>query len=189
MAAQIQSGERCDPSAGSARDPVAPSWCRFWRLPGMPADSGSPTDWLDAPSHHVVNVHCRCELEVAASRFLQRRRHPGHLDGESSSADVLASLRQLTQLPSLDIGFRIDVDTSQEPNLPDVVRAIHGALGPLTLTRRDRACRGVRGSKPPQTAPRASARAPATRTGIGAAASGAARERACRGVRGAKPLG
>jgi Shikimate kinase len=104
----------------------------FWRLPGMPADSGSPTDWLDAPSHHVVNVHCSCELEVAASRFLQRRRHPGHLDGESSSADVLSSLRQLTQLPSLDIGPRIDVDTSQEPNLPDVVRAIHDALGPLT---------------------------------------------------------
>ena len=47
----------------------------FWRLPGMPLDSGTPTDWLDAPSHHVVNVHCGCELEVAASRFFQRRRH------------------------------------------------------------------------------------------------------------------
>jgi len=104
----------------------------FWRLPGMPADSGSPTDWLDAPSHHVVNVHCSCELEVAASRFLQRRRHPGHLDDESSSADVLTSLRKLTLLPSLDIGPRIDVDTSQEPSLSDVVRAIHDVLGPLT---------------------------------------------------------
>ena len=48
----------------------------FWRSPGMPSDSGTPTDWLDAPSHHVVNVHCACALEVAASRFLQRRRHP-----------------------------------------------------------------------------------------------------------------
>ena len=100
----------------------------FWRLAGMSSDAGTPTDWLDAPSHHVVNVHCGCELELAASRFLQRRRHPGHLDGESSSAELLASLRMLTQLPPLDIGPRIDVDTSQEPNLPDVVRAIHGAL-------------------------------------------------------------
>ena len=101
----------------------------FWRLPGMPPDSGTPTDWLDAPSHHVVNVYCGCELEVAASRFLRRQRHPGHLDGESSSAEVLSSLRKLTQLSPLDIGPRIDVDTSYEPNLPDVVRAIRGVLG------------------------------------------------------------
>jgi hypothetical protein len=104
----------------------------FWRLPGMPSDAGTPTDWLDAPSHHVVNVHCGCELEAAASRFLQRQRHPGHLDGESSSAEVLPSLRKLSQLPPLDIGSRIHVDTSQEPNLSAVVRAIHDALGLLT---------------------------------------------------------
>ena len=104
----------------------------FWRSLGMPSDSGTPTDWLDAPSHHVVNVHCACALEVAASRFLQRRRHPGHLDGESSAAEVLGSLRLLTELPPLDIGQRIDVDTSQEPNLTDVVRAIRGALELLT---------------------------------------------------------
>jgi glucokinase len=104
----------------------------FWRVPGMPSDSGTPTDWLDAPSHHVVNVHCVCDAELAANRFLQRRRHPGHRDGESSLSDVLASLRQLSQLPPLDLGQRIDVDTSQEPNLIDVVRAIESALKPLT---------------------------------------------------------
>lgn len=100
----------------------------FWRVPGMPSDSGTPTDWLDAPSHRVVNVHCACELDVATRRFLERRRHPGHLDAESSSADVSASLRKLAQLPPLGIGRRIDVDTSEEPNLTDVVRAIREAL-------------------------------------------------------------
>ena len=102
----------------------------FWRVPGMPSDSGTPANWLLAPSHHVVNVHCACEPETAANRFIQRRRHSGHLDGESSAADVLASLRQLAQLPALDLGRRIFLDTSQEPNLPDVVRAIRGALAP-----------------------------------------------------------
>ena len=100
----------------------------FWRVPGMPSDSGTPTDWLNVRAHHVVNVHCACDLDVAASRFLQRRRHPGHLDDESSSADVLESLRTLTHLPALDIGRRINVDTSQAPNLTDVVRAIRSAL-------------------------------------------------------------
>jgi glucokinase len=100
----------------------------FWRVPGMSSDSGTPTDWLSAASHDVVNVHCVCELEVAASRFLQRRRHHGHLDGESSSAELLASLRQLAQLPPPDIGPRIQVDTSRAPNLTELVRAIGDAL-------------------------------------------------------------
>jgi hypothetical protein len=100
----------------------------FWRLRGMPSDSGTPTDWLDTRSHCVVNVQCVCQLDVAASRFLQRRRHPGHLDGESSPEEILESLARLTQLPPLNVGLRIDCDTSQEPNLPDVVRAIRCAL-------------------------------------------------------------
>src|SRR5437667_11503725 len=60
----------------------------FWHLPGMLSDAGTPTDWLQALSNHLVNVHCVCEPEIAASRFLQRRRHVGHLDGESSYAEV-----------------------------------------------------------------------------------------------------
>jgi predicted kinase len=100
----------------------------FWRLPGMQADSGTPTDWLADPSYRVVNVHCGCELEVAASRFHRRRRHPGHLDGESRLEDVALRFRQLTQLPPLDVGPRIDVDTSGTPNFPDVVAAIRRAL-------------------------------------------------------------
>jgi len=100
----------------------------FWRSPGMSSDSGSPTDWLDTPSYHVVNVHCVCELEVAASRFLQRRRHPGHLDGDISSAELLLSLRKLTHMPRLEMGPRIDVNTSQEPDLTVVVRAIRDSF-------------------------------------------------------------
>lgn len=100
----------------------------FWRVPGMPLDSGTPTDWLDTPSHHLVNVHCVCEPEVAAQRFLERQRHPGHLDGASPFAEVLESLRILSHLPPLAIGKRIDVDTSGEPNLADAVRAVRSAL-------------------------------------------------------------
>jgi thymidylate kinase len=100
----------------------------FWRVPGMPPDSGTPTDWLNVPSHDVINVHCACKPEMAARRFLQRRRHPGHLDGESSFADVLESLQRINQLPPPDIGPRIVVDTSREPDLAEVVRAIRDRL-------------------------------------------------------------
>ena len=89
----------------------------FWRVPGMPSDSGTPTDWLPAVSGALVNVHCVCEPEAAASRFLQRRRHPGHLDDATSYAEVLANLQSLARLAPLDIGRRIDLDTSREPKL------------------------------------------------------------------------
>jgi glucokinase len=103
----------------------------FWHLLGMPADSGTPTAWLAIPTHHVVNVHCACEPEIAASRLLQRHRRPGHLDADMSSAEVLASLQRLVRLPALDIGHRIEVNTSQEPDLTDIVRVIRHAIGSL----------------------------------------------------------
>lgn len=95
----------------------------------MPSDSGTPADWLRAPSHRLVNVHCVCELEVAAMRFLRRQRHPGHLDSAASRAAIFASLGTLSRLAPLDIGERIEVDTSQEPNLDDVIAAVRAALG------------------------------------------------------------
>ncbi len=100
----------------------------FWRLPGMPPDSGTPLDWVPALSDRIVNVHCTCALETAAERFLQRKRHPGHLDGEASYAEVLASLRALPMLEPLDIGHRVLVDTSQEPKLDEVIREIRDAF-------------------------------------------------------------
>jgi glucokinase len=96
----------------------------FWRLHGMPSDSGTPTEWLRAISNDLINLHCDCDPAVAARRFLRRQRHPGHLDTGSSFAEVLASLQQLARLPPLDFARRIHVDTSREPKLDDVVRAV-----------------------------------------------------------------
>ena len=96
----------------------------FWRQPGMREDSGTPTDWIAALSTRVVNVHCACEPETAAARFLQRRRHPGHLDGDTSPAETLAGIRELAALGPIEVGRRIDVDTSREPELNALVLAI-----------------------------------------------------------------
>lgn len=95
----------------------------LWHVPGMSADSGTPTDWLRTLSHGV-NVHSLCSPELAAGRFVERRRHGGHLDGNRSYDDVLASLRQLSTLPPLEIGVRIDVDMSHEPDINHIVDRI-----------------------------------------------------------------
>jgi AAA domain len=101
----------------------------FWHLPGMPAESGTPTDWLCDRSHRLVNLHCACEPEVAARRFQERRRHPGHLDNETSCEELLESLRRLARLPRLAIAPSIDVDMSGEPHVDDLVRSIRAVFG------------------------------------------------------------
>jgi glucokinase len=103
----------------------------FWQVPGMTSDSGTPTDWLLTLSTHLVNVHCHCDPETAADRFLQRQRHRGHLDETRSRDEVLAAFRSLSVLPHLGIPHRIHVDTVEEPPLEEVIRNVREALTPL----------------------------------------------------------
>jgi len=84
----------------------------FWHSPGMPEDSGTPTGWLMQLSASVVHVHCACDPELAARRFVGRTRHPGHLDASRSPDEIAGSIRALALSPTLQIGTRIDVDTS-----------------------------------------------------------------------------
>jgi len=101
----------------------------FWHLPGMPSDSGTPTGWLSGLSSRVLNLHCKCTPEIAAERCLRRKRHAGHLDAEASKEQVIASIRAISHLGPLDIGDRIEVETSYEqPRLDHVVREIFSAL-------------------------------------------------------------
>ena len=104
-----------------------------WHLPGMPPSSGTPTAWLAELPDRVVNVHCDCSAEIAAERFVQRKRHPGHCDDQRSYSEILASIREVAGRGRLDIGPRVDVDTSQTPNLDAVLHLVHKALETLRL--------------------------------------------------------
>ncbi len=66
----------------------------FWRQPGMPPHSGTPTDWLPGLSRRIVNLHCECSPAIAASRYAHRRRHAGHLDGGRLHDEVLTSIQK-----------------------------------------------------------------------------------------------
>jgi glucokinase len=103
----------------------------FWHLPGMPADSGTRTEWIEELSDRVVNVHCLCTPEIATARFLQRKRHPGHLDSERSIADILASIQAVSNFGLLKIGRGLDVDTTKPFGLEVVVSRIQALLEPV----------------------------------------------------------
>ena len=100
----------------------------FWRLQGMVEDTGTPTAWITDLSSQLVQVHCACSPELAAERFFQRQRHPGHLDGSLSRVEILKSLREVASLGLLELGNRIDVDTSRPVELQSVLGEIRLAF-------------------------------------------------------------
>ena len=100
----------------------------FWHQPGMSSDSGTPTAWLLSLSQCLVHVHCVCAPEMAAARFLQRKRHRGHLDRDTTPADLVANLRVLATLGRLDIPESLDVDTNDELKLDVLLARVHAAF-------------------------------------------------------------
>ena len=95
-----------------------------WHLPGMAVESGTPVDWLTQLPGRIVHLHCVCPVEVAGARFVGRKRHPGHCDGARSDAEILASIAEVSQMGHLDIGTRVDVDTSNAPDLSRLLQEV-----------------------------------------------------------------
>jgi predicted kinase len=103
----------------------------FWHVPGMAPDSGTPVDWVRDLTDTIVHVRCNCTPEVAAERFLRRTRHAGHLDADTDGDSVrtnLIALATLEPLEPLDLGERVDVDTSGLVHADNVARDVRNAL-------------------------------------------------------------
>jgi glucokinase len=100
----------------------------FWHVAGMPADSGTPTEWLRLLSRTLVNVHCECPPQLAATRFVQRSRHPGHLDGRRSDAEVLASIQALPMRGYLGVGEPVVIDTTDAVEPGRLLRDVEAAF-------------------------------------------------------------
>ena len=98
-----------------------------WHLPGMPEDSGTPTGWLR--ELNAVQIHCVCDSEVAARRFVERTRHAGHRDGSRSYVEILESICAVASCGPLNLGRRVDVDTSQRLDLERLIPEIHSLIG------------------------------------------------------------
>ena len=87
---------------------VLVSW---WKHPRSLAASGTPTQWLESLPGALVEVHCVCAPSVAVDRFLARKRHSGHLDGQRSRSQLLVQFNQHASLGPLGIGSLVQVRT------------------------------------------------------------------------------
>ena len=110
-----------------------------WHQPGMAADSGTPSGWLAELPGAIVHVHCCCAPDLAAERFLRRRRHPGHLDSGKPVERVRTEIEALTRLGRVECGPCVEVDTTGEPELERVLRDVDTAfLGSTRFGKRMR---------------------------------------------------
>ena len=100
----------------------------WWRDPLANARSGTPTAWLAALPGAVVEVHCVCQAEVAADRFLARRRHPGHLDAMRTRESLVNQLAELARLGPLGCGPVLQVTTDRAVDIDACLAWIRAAV-------------------------------------------------------------
>jgi len=113
--------KQAEQSAGA----VLASW---WKHPRSTSNSGTPMEWLFALPGAKVEVHCQCPPEVAARRFLERKRHVGHLDDRWSYAELLANLQQQASLGPLGLGSLVVVSTESQPDMTAVLEQLANEL-------------------------------------------------------------
>ena len=78
----------------------------------MPADTGTPIDWIEGSGYWIVEIYCECDVETAANRFYSRKRHPGHLDSLKTPDELRNQFTILAEMGPLGVGHLIRVDTT-----------------------------------------------------------------------------
>lgn len=109
------SRESDDLFRAAALDAGAAILTSFWRHPGQ-TGGGTPSEWLEALSGSLVEIHCDCPARVALERFHRRNRNPGHLDAERDVADLRCKFEGYAARGPLGFGTTIVVDTTDYPD-------------------------------------------------------------------------
>lgn len=82
-----------------------------WASPRGPAGTGTGTGWIGAHFERVIEIHCTCSPETAATRFTARKRHPGHLDRLRPPEQVAGQMQALAPGFPLSLWELISVNT------------------------------------------------------------------------------
>jgi len=93
----------------------------FWRHAGS-EEGGTDAGWLATLPGLVVEVHCRCPVEVALARFRGRTRHPGHHDRLRCETALRAQFAAVAARGAL--GSAVEVDSTDAVDVAEVTRRI-----------------------------------------------------------------
>ncbi len=117
--------QRLEAEALACRKAVLDS---FWRHPSAQTESGTPSAWLGGPGIRSVEVLCTCAPELAATRFLNRRRHTGHRDTSWNFDSLVVQSREVMRNLPLRVGALSEVDTGAPVNTRQLAAQVQIAL-------------------------------------------------------------
>jgi len=113
-------------NAERAKSPVLVS---HWRPTSGSDDSGTPTNWLERNFEKIVEVNCHCNPQIATRRFLERQRHPGHLDQERDPSELAEHMQKLSVAYPLNIGITVEANTENTIDFTILIEQIRHHLG------------------------------------------------------------
>lgn len=108
-------------AAVATREAILVSW---WRHPQSSKASGTPTDWLANSIGDAVEVFCECPAATALKRFLDRTRHPGHLDEARDRQALAAQFVAAEKLGPLGLFPVIRVDTTSRTDIGALAKQV-----------------------------------------------------------------
>ena len=91
-----------------------------WRPRGCNTTSGTPVEWLAEKFSQIVELYCSCPIEEAATRFIGRDRHPGHLDRLKTRTEILQWLAEYQGHLPLSLGKVEVLDTGSGKGLDEI---------------------------------------------------------------------
>ena len=104
-----------------------------WRPRGSGSSSGTPTEWITESFPMVVELYCDCSAEMAKQRFLDRKRHPGHLDGRKNREELLVWMREYREQLPLSIGELLCVDACSDLDIKEVTKQLIEVISRLKM--------------------------------------------------------
>jgi adenylate kinase family enzyme len=92
-----------------------------WRPIRKDSQSGTPAEWLNQQFSNVVELYCTCSVEEATKRFINRSRHPGHLDSQRSTKEILEWMTNYQQALPLSLGTFESIETDSDVQLNKII--------------------------------------------------------------------
>jgi hypothetical protein len=120
--------------AEKSQGAILVSW---WRHPRSDMSSGTPTEWLASLRGVIVELHCRCAPAIAAARFMNRQRDPGHLDARWSHDELLVAFEKQAALGPLGLARLVEFDTETSGSLSGVAAELRGIFERARSTQRE----------------------------------------------------
>ncbi len=92
-----------------------------WRTDSGITNTGTPVKWIMQQFTNTIELYCKCPVEVAEKRFINRLRHPGHLDEMKTPRQIHEWMSEYQKHLPLSLGRLISYKSDSSESLKNLV--------------------------------------------------------------------